>query len=213
MSATRTAAMRMVRGRTTRRHRPCVQRRPTPSCGRRSARDRCAPARTACRPCAFSMPAAAPAPGSGELPFMRIVQGLGVDAVGFDISTGQLDIARQRAETLARRLADVRSRSLEFREYSLSDPLPWATGQLPHRLVQLRRFEPPAKSCAADRHRRIVPGRKSPGHCDAACSGKSAHGLHRRHRPGARASRGLRPRPACARAEGWNEARAHIQSL
>lgn len=56
-------------------------------------------------------------------------QGLGVEAVGFDISTGQLDIARKRAESLLTGIADMRKPKLEVLEHNLIDPLPWSNGQ------------------------------------------------------------------------------------
>jgi SAM-dependent methyltransferase len=56
-------------------------------------------------------------------------QGLRVDAVGFDISTGQLDIARRRAETLSAHIGDGEAPKLEFVRHDLVDPLPWQTGQ------------------------------------------------------------------------------------
>ena len=56
-------------------------------------------------------------------------QGLGIEAVGFDISRGQLDIARERAEGLSTPLADAPGPKLEFLEHSLADPLPWGRAQ------------------------------------------------------------------------------------
>jgi hypothetical protein len=53
---------------------------------------------------------------------------LRVDGVGFDISTGQLDIARERAETLSASIAGGESPKLEFVQHDLVDPLPWSTG-------------------------------------------------------------------------------------
>jgi SAM-dependent methyltransferase len=56
-------------------------------------------------------------------------QGLGVEAVGFDISAGQLDIARKRAEWLSARLADGSGPKLELVQHDLVDPLPWPRRQ------------------------------------------------------------------------------------
>lgn len=55
-------------------------------------------------------------------------QGLGVEAVGFDISAGQLAIARKRGESLLAHSAGPNRSKLEFLEYDLSDPLPWPKG-------------------------------------------------------------------------------------
>jgi SAM-dependent methyltransferase len=55
-------------------------------------------------------------------------QALDVEGVGFDISGGQLAIARERASSL---LANSTGRSrpkLKFVEYSLTEPLPWPDG-------------------------------------------------------------------------------------
>ena len=54
--------------------------------------------------------------------------GLGVEAVGFDISTGQLDIARRRAESFLTGLPGSGRPNLQFLEHNLADPLPWADG-------------------------------------------------------------------------------------
>jgi SAM-dependent methyltransferase len=54
-------------------------------------------------------------------------QGLGVEAVGFDISTGQLDIARKRAESLSTGLAGANTPKIEFLQHSLANSLPWQT--------------------------------------------------------------------------------------
>ena len=56
-------------------------------------------------------------------------QGLHVEAVGFDISSGQLDIARERAQSMLRRIADAHAPKLELLEHSLADPLPWDDAQ------------------------------------------------------------------------------------
>jgi SAM-dependent methyltransferase len=56
-------------------------------------------------------------------------QGLGVEAVGFDISTGQLDIARRRTERLLTGIAEHNRPRLEFLEHNLLYPLPWSKGQ------------------------------------------------------------------------------------
>ena len=60
--------------------------------------------RTAYPLCAFSMPAVVPGLGSEELPFTPIISGLRVDAIGVDISEGQLKIARKQAENFKARL-------------------------------------------------------------------------------------------------------------
>jgi ubiquinone/menaquinone biosynthesis C-methylase UbiE len=54
-------------------------------------------------------------------------QGLAVEAVGLDISSGQLEIARKHAESLSARYPDDRSK-LEFVMHDLADPLPWPDG-------------------------------------------------------------------------------------
>lgn len=56
-------------------------------------------------------------------------QGLGVNAVGFDISKGQLEIARKRAKTLSAHIAGGNVPKLEFVRHDLVDPLPWSKGQ------------------------------------------------------------------------------------
>jgi SAM-dependent methyltransferase len=56
-------------------------------------------------------------------------RGLGVQAVGFDISTGQLDIARRRADSLFARIAASNRPRLEFLEHDLLDELPWSKGE------------------------------------------------------------------------------------
>jgi SAM-dependent methyltransferase len=56
-------------------------------------------------------------------------RGLGVQAVAFDISTGQLDIARRRADSLFARIADSNRPRLEFLEHDLLDELPWSKGE------------------------------------------------------------------------------------
>jgi SAM-dependent methyltransferase len=55
-------------------------------------------------------------------------QGLDVEAVGFDISSGQLDIARKRAAELLSRYRDNGRPKVEFLQHSLIDPLPWPKG-------------------------------------------------------------------------------------
>jgi SAM-dependent methyltransferase len=56
-------------------------------------------------------------------------RGLAVQAVGFDISSGQLDIARRRADSLFARIADSNRPGLEFLEHDLLDELPWSKGE------------------------------------------------------------------------------------
>jgi SAM-dependent methyltransferase len=52
-------------------------------------------------------------------------QGLDVDGVGFDISAGQLAIARERASSMLARSTGPGRPRLEFLEYSLTERLPW----------------------------------------------------------------------------------------
>ena len=54
-------------------------------------------------------------------------QGLGVEAIGVDISEGQLEIARKQAESFKARHPNGRWK-LEFLTHDLADPLPWADG-------------------------------------------------------------------------------------
>jgi SAM-dependent methyltransferase len=54
---------------------------------------------------------------------------LNVEAVGFDISTGQLDIARRRTDRFLARIGGACSLKVEFLEHSLAKALPWANGQ------------------------------------------------------------------------------------
>lgn len=56
------------------------------------------------------------------------VQGLRVEATGFDISSGQLAIARQHAKRLTASLPAERRPTIEFIEHNLANPLPWADG-------------------------------------------------------------------------------------
>jgi SAM-dependent methyltransferase len=53
--------------------------------------------------------------------------GLGVEAVGFDISRGQLDIARKQTQDHKARCPNGK-RKLEFLTHDLADPLPWSNG-------------------------------------------------------------------------------------
>jgi SAM-dependent methyltransferase len=53
--------------------------------------------------------------------------GLGVEAVGFDISGGQLEIARKNAEHLNASYASDTTK-LEFLTHDLAEPLPWSDG-------------------------------------------------------------------------------------
>ena len=53
--------------------------------------------------------------------------GIGVDAIGVDISEGQLKIARKQAESFAARHPNGRWK-LEFLTHDLADPLPWPDG-------------------------------------------------------------------------------------
>jgi SAM-dependent methyltransferase len=55
-------------------------------------------------------------------------QQLDVEAVGFDISSGQLDIARKRVAGLLSRYRAVGRPKVEFVQHSLADPLPWPKG-------------------------------------------------------------------------------------
>jgi hypothetical protein len=55
-------------------------------------------------------------------------QGFDVEAVGFDVSSGQLSIARERAASLLGRSAGPNRPKLQFVEHSLTDPLPWPNG-------------------------------------------------------------------------------------
>src|SRR5215813_5699510 len=54
--------------------------------------------------------------------------GLGIDAVGFDISERQLEIAHNHPGNLRNYEADTRSK-LEFQYHDLTEPLPWVTRQ------------------------------------------------------------------------------------
>jgi SAM-dependent methyltransferase len=56
-------------------------------------------------------------------------QGLAVEAVGFDISAGQLDIARKRMAGLLSPCSDIGRPNIEFLQHSLLDPLPWPEGR------------------------------------------------------------------------------------
>jgi SAM-dependent methyltransferase len=53
--------------------------------------------------------------------------GLGVTAIGFDISEGQLRIARKKAECLVARATNDKMQ-IEFIAHDLGEPLPWADG-------------------------------------------------------------------------------------
>jgi SAM-dependent methyltransferase len=53
--------------------------------------------------------------------------GLGLEAIGVDISEGQLEIARKQVETLEARHSAGR-RKIKFLMHDLADPLPWADG-------------------------------------------------------------------------------------
>jgi SAM-dependent methyltransferase len=55
-------------------------------------------------------------------------QQLDVEAVGFDISSGQLGIARKRTDGLLLRYRAVGRPKVEFVQHSLADPLPWPKG-------------------------------------------------------------------------------------
>ena len=102
-SAMSTVAMPTARGKKIHRKGLVVSRTLTPSSGRQSARRSRSCMRPVCRPSAFSMPAAALVPGSGELQLTPIIVGIGVNAIGVDISEGQLRIARRQAESFAAR--------------------------------------------------------------------------------------------------------------
>ncbi len=56
-------------------------------------------------------------------------QGLAVDALGFDISMGQLRIARREADRFLADFADRDMVKLRFVEHDLTKPLPWADGR------------------------------------------------------------------------------------
>src|SRR5262249_9622093 len=56
-------------------------------------------------------------------------QGLGVDALGFDLSTRQLEIAQKRADSPRAANPEMKGVQLRFLQHSLADPLPWADGQ------------------------------------------------------------------------------------
>jgi SAM-dependent methyltransferase len=56
-------------------------------------------------------------------------QGLDVEALGFDISTGQLAIARKRAESFLNRFPGQSRPNFQFLEHNLTDSLPWVDGQ------------------------------------------------------------------------------------
>jgi SAM-dependent methyltransferase len=53
--------------------------------------------------------------------------GLGVEAIGFDISRGQLEIARKQAERHKLRCGNAKWK-LEFMTHDLAEPLPWPKG-------------------------------------------------------------------------------------
>jgi SAM-dependent methyltransferase len=53
--------------------------------------------------------------------------GLGIDATGFDISKGQLEIARKQIEKLKER-DPGKHKKIRFLVHNLADPLPWAVG-------------------------------------------------------------------------------------
>jgi len=53
---------------------------------------------------------------------------LGVEAIGFDISEGQLDIARQRAKNFIACRPNSRL-SLRYLTHDCADPLPWCDGR------------------------------------------------------------------------------------
>jgi SAM-dependent methyltransferase len=55
-------------------------------------------------------------------------QELDVEAIGFDISSGQLDIARKRTDGLPSGCRDTGRPKVEFVHHSLTDPLPWPKG-------------------------------------------------------------------------------------
>jgi SAM-dependent methyltransferase len=53
--------------------------------------------------------------------------GLGIEATGFDISKGQLEIARKQVESVNACYPNG-TRKIEFLSHDLADPLPWADG-------------------------------------------------------------------------------------
>src|SRR5262245_22820615 len=55
-------------------------------------------------------------------------QGLDVEGVGFDISSGQLDIARKCMAGPLSPCSDIARPRIEFLQHSLLDPLPWPEG-------------------------------------------------------------------------------------
>ena len=112
-------------------------------------------------------------------------QGFDIEAVGFDISGGQLGIARVRAATLLARWAGPNRPKLEFVEYSLSDPLPWPNGHFHVVLCNFAVLNHLPRAALPGADRRIVPGRKRSRDLNLARSRKPANGLHCRPRAGA----------------------------
>jgi hypothetical protein len=86
--------------------------------------------------------------------------GLGVQAIGFDISSGQLTVARNKAERFRARVADG-GIDLTFRRHDLARRCPGATAIFTSCYATTW-----FSRCFAPRHRRTVPGLAFPRDCE-----------------------------------------------
>ena len=114
-------------GSRTHRRAPVGSRTLTQSCGRRSARRSISCARTGVSTVRVLDAGCGPGTWIRRIAAYAHRQGIDVEAIGVDISEGQLEIARSRAESFKARHPNARWK-LEFLTHDLADPLPWPDG-------------------------------------------------------------------------------------